>query len=195
MTDLFADRSVTVTEDGAPVVFRYRLLEPPPGPPEKGGRKLPVVLFLHGAGERGSDNERQLAYLPTWLAEPAARERHPCFVIAPQCRTDHRWVEVAWNDRASSPQAATLTGSPISSRRRESTGIATTGCLRPITGCEKPSRHSRSAASASNARPRPVGMGTTVAPREAAATRIRIKSPARTTPPDAKGQAHGAGGG
>jgi predicted peptidase len=109
MTDAFADRSVTVTEDGEPVVFRYRLLEPPQGisgasrPP---GGKVPVVLFLHGAGERGSDNEQQLKYLPTWLAEPAARERYPCFLVAPQCRSDHRWVEVAWNDRASTPQAA-----------------------------------------------------------------------------------------
>jgi predicted peptidase len=108
MTDAFADRSVTVTEDGAPVVFRYRLLEPPAGisgvsrPP---GRKVPVVLFLHGAGERGSDNEQQLQYLPTWLAEPASRERYPCYLIAPQCRADHQWVEVAWNDRASTPQA------------------------------------------------------------------------------------------
>lgn len=112
MTDAFADRSVTVTEDGAPVVFRYRLLEPPAGisgvsrPP---GRKMPVVLFLHGAGERGSDNEQQLQYLPTWLAEPASRERYPCYLIAPQCRADHQWVEVAWNDRASTPQAATPT--------------------------------------------------------------------------------------
>jgi len=112
MTDAFVDRSVTVSEDGGPVVFRYRLLEPPPGragSSESAARKVPVVLFLHGAGERGSDNKQQLKYLPTWLAEPAARERHPCFVIAPQCRTDHRWVEVAWNDRARTPQAATLT--------------------------------------------------------------------------------------
>jgi len=115
MTDAFADRSVTVTEDGGPVVFRYRLLEPPrgrPGSSESAGQKVPVVLFLHGAGERGSDNEQQLKYLPTWLAEPAARERHSCFVIAPQCRTDHRWVEVDWNDRASTPQAATPAAAP-----------------------------------------------------------------------------------
>ena len=36
-------------------------------------------------------------------------------------------------------------------------------------------------------RPRPVGMGTTVARRGAAVTRIRIKSPARTTPPGLPG--------
>jgi predicted peptidase len=112
MTDAFADRSVTVTEDGGPVVFRYRLLEPPPGlagSAESAGRKVPVVLFLHGAGERGSDNEKQLEYLPTWLVEPAARERYPCYLVAPQCRADHWWVEVDWSDRASTRQATAPT--------------------------------------------------------------------------------------
>ena len=75
------------------------------------------------------------------------------------------------------------TGPPISSRRRGSTGIATTGCLRRITSSGPPSRHWQSATSASNGRSRTAGMGTTVAPQEAAATRLtRIKRPARTTP-------------
>jgi len=60
--------------------------------------------------------------------------------------------------------------------------------LSVIRACEKPSRHSRSATSASNARPRPVGMGTTVARRGAAVTRIRITSPARTTPRGLRGR-------
>jgi len=93
--DAFLERSVTVLQDGEPQPFRYRLLRPTPAAP---GRRYPVVLFLHGSGERGSDNEAQLKFLPTWLAEPAMRERHPCLVVAPQCRTDHKWVEVSWQD-------------------------------------------------------------------------------------------------
>ena len=65
-------------------------------------------------------------------------------------------------------------------RRRGSTGIGITGCLRRITSCEKPLRRSPSATSASGATPLPAGMGATVTPREAAVT--RLKSPARTTP-------------
>ena len=34
----------------------YRLLRPEVVKP---GKKYPLVLFLHGAGERGNDNERQ----------------------------------------------------------------------------------------------------------------------------------------
>jgi hypothetical protein len=62
-------------------------------------------------------------------------------------------------------------GSPISSRRRGSTGIATTGCLRRITSSGGPSRRSRSGTSASGATPRPAGMGATVTARKDAATR------------------------
>lgn len=83
-----------------------RLLRPPQIEP---GKTYPVVLFLHGAGERGTDNEEQLAYLPTWLAEPAMQERYPCYLVAPQCRPDHRWVEVAWDDVASAPQTPQMT--------------------------------------------------------------------------------------
>jgi predicted peptidase len=71
-------------------VFRYRLLKPPMQP----GEKYPVVLFLHGAGERGDDNRAQLKYLPSWLAEPENRQRYPCWLIAPQCRQGKLWVDV-----------------------------------------------------------------------------------------------------
>ena len=88
---------------------------------------------------------------------------------------------------SNSRRLSSWTGCRTSCRRRGSTGIGITGCLRRITGCEKPSRHSRSATSASNAKPRPAEMGTTVARRGAAVTLIRIKSPARTTPPGLPG--------
>jgi predicted peptidase len=86
-----------------PVPFGYRLLRPPDLEP---GQLHPLILFLHGAGERGSDNSRQIAYLPAWLAEPAWREAFPCYVLAPQCREDDRWRDVSSADAASTPQAA-----------------------------------------------------------------------------------------
>ena len=101
--EFFLERSVTIPEDGARQDFRWRLLRPER---VEEGHRYPVVLFLHGAGERGSDNRAQLKYLPTWLAEPALRERHPCFVVAPQCRADHMWVDVAWAAPRSTPRAA-----------------------------------------------------------------------------------------
>lgn len=69
--------------------FRYRLLAP-----EKleAGQKYPLILFLHGAGERGDDNIKQLTYLPEWMASPENRKKYPCFLIAPQCRPGRWWV-------------------------------------------------------------------------------------------------------
>lgn len=97
----YEERRVNVADGAAKREFRYRLLKPDAIAP---GTKYPVVLFLHGAGERGDDNLRQLKYLPAWLAESAARAAYPCFLIAPQCRENERWVDVAWGDPQSSPQ-------------------------------------------------------------------------------------------
>jgi predicted peptidase len=100
---LFEERSVSVRQGADPIEFRYRLLRPQT---VVTGMRYPLILFLHGAGERGDDNRKQLAYLPRWMAEPAMRKRHPCFVVAPQCRMDERWVDVSWADEKSTPQAA-----------------------------------------------------------------------------------------
>lgn len=80
--------------------FKYRLLKP-----EKieQGKQYPVVLFLHGAGERGDDNKNQLKYFPELMATPEMRKKYPCFVIAPQCRKGKKWWEVPWGERKSRP--------------------------------------------------------------------------------------------
>lgn len=110
LTTLYEERSVSITEGNETVEFRYRLLRPASvAGAGRDGHRYPLVLFLHGAGERGNDNLKQLKYLPTWLADPALRERHPCFVLAPQCRMDERWVDVSWADATSTPQPTTPT--------------------------------------------------------------------------------------
>lgn len=78
--------------------FRYRLMAPAN---IEEGKTYPLVLFLHGAGERGDDNVSQLKYLPTSLASSAMRERFPCYVLAPQCYEESKWVEVDWSEKVS----------------------------------------------------------------------------------------------
>jgi len=110
LTTLYEKRSVSIAEGNETVEFRYRLLRPASVAGDgRDGQRYPLVLFLHGAGERGNDNVKQLKYLPTWLADPALRQRHPCFVLAPQCRMDERWVDVSWADATSTPQPTTPT--------------------------------------------------------------------------------------
>ena len=51
------EKKVYVTASGDSLT--YRLLRPEV---EQEGEKYPLLLFLHGAGERGSDNEKQLIH-------------------------------------------------------------------------------------------------------------------------------------
>jgi predicted peptidase len=59
-------------------------------------QKYPVVLFFHGAGERGNDNVAQLKYGPPLFDTLENRSKYPCFVIAPQCPADQKWVDMDW---------------------------------------------------------------------------------------------------
>lgn len=67
----------------------YRLLRPEG---EKSGQKYPLVLFLHGAGERGNDNEKQLTHGGQMFLNPVNREQYPTFVLAPQCPENEYWA-------------------------------------------------------------------------------------------------------
>ncbi|WP_199100928.1 prolyl oligopeptidase family serine peptidase [Dyella sp. ASV21] len=79
----FEARAVTV--DGH--VFPYQVFVPRDWSPE---RAWPVVLFLHGSGERGRDNQAQLSQgLPPWLKQHG--EDFPAVVVAPQAPDDTIW--------------------------------------------------------------------------------------------------------
>src|SRR5688572_2325217 len=77
----------------------YRILLP-----EKyeAGKKYPVVLFLHGGGERGNDNEKQLTHGAPLFLKPENRRDYPCIVVVPQCPTNSYWGSVKI-DRSTSP--------------------------------------------------------------------------------------------
>ncbi len=69
----------------------YRFLKPKNF---DGNKKYPLVIFLHGAGERGNDNSKQLRNSVKIFAEK--QDKYPCFVFVPQCPEKKRWVEVSW---------------------------------------------------------------------------------------------------
>jgi predicted peptidase len=92
---VYEDLSVSHTGgDFKDEVFHYRLMRPAV---VEDGQKYPLILFLHGAGERGDDNVSQLQYLPEQLAQPEWRQRFPCYVLAPQCRVDRKWANHDWS--------------------------------------------------------------------------------------------------
>lgn len=63
-------------------------------------KKYPVVLFLHGAGERGSDNEKQLTHGSKLFVDSMNRVKYPAFVVFPQCPTDSFWAKIDRGDNA-----------------------------------------------------------------------------------------------
>lgn len=71
----------SVTSGGEDTLY-YRCLQPEN---LRSGKKYPLVLFLHGAGERGNDNETQLKHGSGLFLNPVNREKFPAFVIFPQC--------------------------------------------------------------------------------------------------------------
>jgi poly(3-hydroxybutyrate) depolymerase/lysophospholipase L1-like esterase len=90
----FEARTFT-SEQGAKLP--YRLLKPLN---IEAGKKYPLVLFLHGAGERGDDNKAQLKHGAGLFSKPEMREKFPCFVVAPQCPKDKKWVDMEWGGQS-----------------------------------------------------------------------------------------------
>lgn len=66
----------------------YRYLEPQN---IKANKKYPVVIFLHGAGERGVDNEAQLFHCSGQFLNPEIREKYPAYVFFPQAPQGAFW--------------------------------------------------------------------------------------------------------
>ena len=87
--EAFERGTVTIEIDGTPRSFPYRLHRPASASAD---RPLPLVVFLHGAGERGKDNVSQLRHFPErWVREPHLGARHPAFVLAVQCPDGEDW--------------------------------------------------------------------------------------------------------
>lgn len=61
---------------------------------------MPLVVFLHGAGERGSDNSRQLRHFPErWVREGHLGSRHPAVVLAFQQPEGDWWSSIGKNEK------------------------------------------------------------------------------------------------
>ena len=55
---------------------------------------LPLVVFLHGSGERGNDNEKQLTHGAFLFTDSLNRVEYPAIVIFPQCPENESWVTI-----------------------------------------------------------------------------------------------------
>jgi len=68
------------------IPYRFHAVDDP-----SGTKRFPLVVFLHGAGQRGRDNRRQLEGLPAQMIGGVWPARYPCHILAPQCPADQHW--------------------------------------------------------------------------------------------------------
>lgn len=55
-----------------------------------GKKRYPVLIFLHGRGSGGNDNEKQLNGILRNFASGRFHDKNPSFIFAPQCPDDNR---------------------------------------------------------------------------------------------------------
>lgn len=65
-------------------------------------KKYPLVLFLHGSGERGNDNEKQLVHGSKLFLTADNRKNFPAIIVFPQCPENSYWSSVTV-DRSKTP--------------------------------------------------------------------------------------------
>lgn len=97
--------SLTAQEniDYQPAIFtkssdtlNYRILKPLNFDSTK---KYPLVLFMHGSGERGNDNKAQLVHGSTLFTTKENREKYNAFVVFPQCPANSYWANIDYTQK------------------------------------------------------------------------------------------------
>lgn len=83
----FVERSVEVGGS----TYRYQVFVPSSA---AGGRRPPVILFLHGSGERGNDNRKQVE-VGIGSHIRAHLDDFPAIVVFPQAAEHREWNQVA----------------------------------------------------------------------------------------------------
>jgi predicted peptidase len=88
---LFSDEVYTNNENDS---LQYRMLLSDYAPETR----YPLVIFLHGSGERGDDNEAQLQWGVMNFASDEVMKMHPAIIIAPQCPSNMTWANLSQQD-------------------------------------------------------------------------------------------------
>ena len=69
----------------------YRLLLPEN---YNANKKYPLIFFMHGSGERGNDNEKQLQHGAALFLKNEVRKNYPAIIVFPQCPQNSYWSNV-----------------------------------------------------------------------------------------------------
>ena len=119
-------------------LLRYRIYLPEKIDKKK---KYPLVIFFHGAGERGKDNIKQLKHGVKQILAFTKKYKKPAIIIVPQCPKKQQWVDTPWRDDshtmpkepshsmklAMAMMKEVMTNQPIDQKRIYVTGISMGG--------------------------------------------------------------------
>jgi len=83
----------------------YRLLKPKE---LKENQRYPLVIFLHGIGERGNDNTITLKHIAPLFLKEKNRNEYPCFLMVPQCPASENWTYPNWYLEPKEPMATVI---------------------------------------------------------------------------------------
>ena len=130
--EAFQDRAVKVGTSE----FHFRIFTPKGWTKKK---KTPVILFLHGAGERGDDN---LAQIKVGIGPAILRQREtfPFIVVLPQCPRSRWWTESEMQSLALNALAQTIKEFNGDSARTYLTGLSMGGYGSWLMASNNPSR-------------------------------------------------------
>ena len=96
---LFVSQTIVLSQEFSKELFvsdkdslPYRLLLPKNF---DNAKKYPLIVFLHGAGERGNDNELQLVHGKDLFINMNKNNNFPSIVVFPQCSKNSYWANVS----------------------------------------------------------------------------------------------------
>ncbi|MCC7245894.1 MAG: prolyl oligopeptidase family serine peptidase [Saprospiraceae bacterium] len=92
--DGFFTRGIIQDKTGHSLPYRLAV------PTHETGKKFPLVIFLHGSGERGTFNKEQMTNGVHAFCEKDFRKKHPHYLLVPQCPPGDRWgpASADWPD-------------------------------------------------------------------------------------------------
>ena len=96
---LFVSQTIVLSQEFSKELFvsdkdslPYRLLLPKN---YDNAKKYPLIIFLHGVGERGNDNELQLVHGKDLFINMNRNNNFPSIVAFPQCSKNSYWANVS----------------------------------------------------------------------------------------------------
>ncbi len=145
--EVFQNRAITIGSAG----YHFRVFTPKGWSKKK---KWPVILFLHGAGERGDDNVAQtiVGIGPAILRRQAGL---PFIVVLPQCPRNRWWTEPEMQALALKALDQTVTEFNGDSKRTYLTGLSMGGYGSWAIVAKNPSRFAALAIVCGGVRPPP----------------------------------------